>query len=192
VKQATRPARRKSRKPRKATPKSIENWALHHLARYDCSAAHLSRLLMRRVRRSAHYHGTDGEEGARAVRDVIEKLSGNGMLDDARHARARAASLNRRGASLRAIRGKLREKGIADDLIEQAVDTLGGKEQAEMRAALALARRRRLGPFRAQGAREASREKDLAALARAGFGYGLAQRIIDARSHEELEPDNLI
>ena len=145
---------------------------------------------MRRVRRSADFHGTDPEEGAGALQGVIEKLIGNGMLDDARHARMRAASLNRRGASRRAIRGKLREKGIADELIEQAVAELGEGGQAEMRAALALARRRRLGPFRAEDARRVSREKDLAALARAGFSYGLALSVIDAQSVEQLEPDD--
>ncbi len=149
---------------------------------------------MRRVGRSAGHHGTDAREGARAIHGLIEKLKGNGMLDDARHAEARAASLNRRGASWRAIRGKLREKGIADDLIERAADALGGEAEADMGAALALARRRRLGPFRPAGARQASRQKDLAAFARAGFDYGLALRIVDADTadelRDELEPDD--
>ena len=45
-------------------------------------------------------------------------------------------------------------------------------------AAHALARRRKLGPYR-PGERSAYREKDLAALARAGFSFGIAREVID-------------
>ena len=55
------------------------------------------------------------------------------------------------------------------------------------RAAVNLARRRRLGPFRRAGERAAMRGKDLAALARAGFSYPIAKRILDAATPEELE-----
>ncbi|MFD0938320.1 regulatory protein RecX, partial [Methylobacterium trifolii] len=43
--------------------------------------------------------------------------------------------------------------------------------------------RRRLGPWRRPEIRALHRERDLAALARAGFPYGLARRILD-----ETEP----
>jgi regulatory protein len=42
-----------------------------------------------------------------------------------------------------------------------------------------VARRRRLGPYR-PAERATFREKDLAALARAGFGFALARSVIDA------------
>jgi regulatory protein len=54
-------------------------------------------------------------------------------------------------------------------------------------AALALARRRRLGPWRPPAARAARRDKDLAILARAGFPRGLATRIVDAPDIAALE-----
>ena len=44
-----------------------------------------------------------------------------------------------------------------------------------------------MGPFRPAEARKESREKDLAALARAGFSYDTALDVIDAESVEELE-----
>jgi regulatory protein len=50
-----------------------------------------------------------------------------------------------------------------------------------------LARRRRLGPYRPEADREARREKDLAALARAGFGYDIARTVIEASDIEALE-----
>jgi len=65
----------------------------------------------------------------------------------------------------------------------------GGRATSEddLAAAIAFARRRRIGPFRLDAARDASRERDLAALGRAGFGYELARRVIEAESVEELE-----
>ncbi len=47
--------------------------------------------------------------------------------------------------------------------------------------------RRRLGPFRAAPEREGHRQRDLAALARAGFGYSVARRIIAAESPADVE-----
>jgi regulatory protein len=55
---------------------------------------------------------------------------------------------------------------------------LAGEEGDELAAAHALARRRKLGPYRA-GERASFRQKDLAALARAGFAFGIAREVID-------------
>ena len=48
-----------------------------------------------------------------------------------------------------------------------------------MDAAWRLARRRRFGPYRGDNRAE-RRDRDLAAMGRAGFGYGIAKTIIDA------------
>ena len=55
------------------------------------------------------------------------------------------------------------------------------------RAAAALARRRRLGPFRPAKDRKDRRARDLAAMARAGFDYDLAKKVIDAASPDALD-----
>ncbi len=56
-----------------------------------------------------------------------------------------------------------------------------------MAAALAHARRRRLGPCRPPAARKSMREKDLASLARAGFAYDVARRVVEAETAVVLE-----
>ena len=175
-----------ARKPRKATPKSLENAALHYLERFASSAGNLKRVLMRRVYRSAEAHGTDPGEGAAWVEDVIAKLTRLGYLDDRAFAEGRAASLRRRGDSERRVRGKLLQKGVSAEVVDAVLDEEDG--EAELRAAAALARRRRLGPWRADPEdRVARREKDLAAIARAGFSYDTALRVVDAENVESLE-----
>jgi regulatory protein len=183
------PARRR-RGPREATPKYLRNSALYYLERYASSSAHLRRRLLAKVTRSAQAHGTVTEEGASAVEALITELLGAGLLDDTRYATERARILHRRGASARAIRAGLIAKGIEAGDIESAL--AGLREEAaepELAAALAYARRRRLGPYRDEFTRRDLREKDLAALGRRGFGYGLARRVIDARDLAELEDE---
>ena len=187
--------RNKRRGPRKATPKYLRNSALFYLARYASSSAHLRRLLQAKVARSARAHDTDSEEGAAAIEALIAELLGAGLLDDARYAVERARILHRRGASMRAIRAGLRAKGIEAGDIERAL--IGLREEAaepELAAALAYARRRRLGPYRDPAARagldeKERREKDLAALGRQGFGYDLARRVIETGDLAELEDE---
>ena len=50
--------------------------------------------------------------------------------------------------------------------------------QAELEAARIAARRKRLGPW-SRGDRAAQRQKDIAALARAGFSLAIARAVID-------------
>jgi len=182
--------RRKRRAPRKATAKYLRNSALYYLARYPASCAHLRRRLLVKVARSAQEHGTDPAVGAADVETLIGQLVDLGSLDDALFAKTKARALHLRGGSARAIRGALGEKGIAAELIDEAVEAL--KEEAgypELRAALTYARKRRLGPYRLQEARDDKRDKDLAALGRRGFSYDLARRIVDAAKPEDLEAE---
>ena len=177
------------REPRKATPAYLEKAALFYLERYAAPAEHLRRLLLSKVARSARFHGTDAEAGAAAVDELIARLTRTGLLDDAAYAMARARSLARRGASARGIRSRLLHKGVAPDLIDQALAGLADAAvEPELAAALAFARRRRLGPYRAE-ARAERRERDLAALGRQGFDLALARRVIDARDIRELEEE---
>jgi len=61
--------------------------------------------------------------------------------------------------------------------------------EPDLAAALAFARRRRLGPYRASAARGAHRTRDLAALGRQGFAYALARRVIEAADLADLEAE---
>lgn len=179
--------RKKRRQPRKATKKSLENGALFYLQRFSTSAENLRRVLMRRVDRSARTHDTDPAEGAAWIDDIIERYKRSGLLDDRVFADARARTLLERGIAPGRIKIKLRQKGIDEITAEGAVAGLEeDTPDVERAAALKLARRRRLGPYR-RSDRDDFREKDLAALARSGFSYDTALAIIDAETVEDAE-----
>jgi regulatory protein len=146
--------------------------------------------MLRRVYRSAHYHGTDLEEGVKIIDELIGRYIEAGLLDDGRFAEARVDSLYRRGISARRIRSKLAEKGVSNDIITKNLQRLEDKNNnPELVAGMTFARRRRLGPYRVSLDRLAFKVKDIAALARAGFNYNTAQKIIDAETVNELEEE---
>lgn len=174
---------RREKIPRKATPEILEAAAHDYVKRFATTAAHLRRVLMRRVIRSARFHGTDPDQGAVEVERIVSDFAKAGFLDDRLYARARARELRLRGASARLVRARLREKGVDEDLIAESLAEVDeentGDGDGELSAAWALARRRRLGAFRTAGDRAARRERDLAALSRAGFSYDVARQVVD-------------
>jgi len=187
-------SRKTRRAPRPATPERLERAAYHYLERFATSAENLRRVLMRRVDRSAQLHGTDRREGAETVDALVGKFLRLGLLDDATYARGRAASLHRQGKGARAIRMALMQKGVGDEDAAAALDALveeAGTEETDLAAALAYARRRRLGPYRGgapdEAVRTERRDRDLAALARRGFSYDVCRTVIEAESADALE-----
>jgi regulatory protein len=173
---------------RKVTASSLENAAIYYLERFASSAANLRRVLMRRVRRSAREHGTDPAEGAALIDALIARFESSGLLDDRRYAEAKAASLHRRGTSRRAVSGRLAQQGLDGEIIAEAIAGLDdGAGDTELTAACALARRRRLGPYRPEEARAAAHLKDLGAFARAGFPLDIARRVLACADPDAVE-----
>jgi regulatory protein len=168
-------------------PDALERAAIRYLERYAASRLQLARVLMRRVQRAAQAGAIERAEGAAHVEAVVARLAERGVLDDKLFAEGRARSLANRGRSGSVIRQTLRARGVGADDVAAAFERLEVEmPEPELTAALALARRRRLGPYREPGERAARREKDMAVFARAGFDRRLARRILDAESIEAL------
>jgi regulatory protein len=183
---------KKRRIPKPVTAARLEKAALAHIDRYATSAANLHQVLLRRVERSARLHDTDRAEATAWIDAIIAKLLERRLLDDAAYARARANSLHRSGASRRKIAAMLQRKGVGRSDIAAALAALEDEyDDSELTAAYNYARRRRLGPYRVPEVRDDRRERDLAALARAGFGFDIARRVVDAPSVEDLETEAL-
>lgn len=159
---------RQKRTPRPLDAARLGELALSYLARFATSAAKLESYLQRKLAE----RGWAGEDPP-PVRAIVERMVEAGYVDDAAFARMKAGSLRRRGFGERRIGQALGAAGIAQDLRE---DVRAG-EGAQRRAALEFARRRRLGPFGAAADR-AAREKQLAAMLRAGHRMDLARAVV--------------
>lgn len=186
---------RRSAKVPRLTAASLENAAVHYLERFSASTHNLRRVLNNRVLRAQRRGGEVPADIEATIEAVIAKLVRLKLIDDEAFAAQRSLSLRRRGGSVRQIRGRLRLAGIDADNIERALDTAdaeftaGDDGAGELRAALRLAERRRLGPYRLKQ-RQDYRDRDLAALARAGFSFDIARRVIEAPSVEAALADD--
>ncbi|MBV1796285.1 RecX family transcriptional regulator [Siccirubricoccus sp. G192] len=160
--------------------------ALNHLARFAATEAGLRRVLQRRVDRWARRAEAEGTAPAAiapqaaaakaAAALVAQRLVASGVVDDAAFAAARARRLARAGRSRRAIAAHLAGKGVAREAADAA---LPEAPEAELDAALAYCRRRRIGPFAAEPPTPEARLKSMAALARAGFGRDTAEAALE-------------
>ena len=160
---------------------ALRQAALAHLARYSTTQAGLLRVLGRRVNRWARAADAPGDVVAaclQAARAVVARLAAIGAVDDAAFAAGRARALHRAGRSRRAISAHLQAKGVPP-----ALAALPDDPAAELSAALLYAGRRRIGPFRPEPD-PAERPRDLARLARAGFGADIALRTLDLPPEE--------
>jgi regulatory protein len=116
--------------------------------------------------------------------DVLSRFSDAGLIDDAAFARAWVESRHHgRGLSARALRAELRQRGVDDGQIRDAVDQLGPDAEAETARLLV---RRKLAAT--QGQPPDARTRRLAGmLARKGYPPGLAFRVI----REALEAEGI-
>jgi regulatory protein len=168
----------KSGPPQPIRKADLEKAALRYLARFAATVDSLRRVLLRRVERA----GGDPAQGAVLVADLIARYQAAGILDDRRYAEAKSRSLMGRGRSLRGVRQYLAGRGVDGEVIDDALAGLAVEADGagpDAAAALAYARRRRLGPFRPPASRHEHRLRDLAALGRAGFSWEIARAIID-------------
>ncbi len=170
--------RRPRRVPTPLDSERLEEMALAYVARFATSAARLERYLKRKLRER-------GWDGAREpdLAALVGRYAELGYVDDEAYARARSCSLLRRGYGPRRVRQALGEAGIGEELRE----AIRPGERAERRAALALARKRGFGPFAAEPPDRARREKQLAAMLRAGHTLDSAREMVDAASEEAAE-----
>ncbi len=175
-------SRPRTRRPRRVPPGGVEAAALDYLRRFDVPERKLRDHLRAKVRRSAEAHGDDVTALLDEVEAVMARLLARRFVDDGRHAEARATALLARGVPPLAVRTRLRNAGVAASSIEAAIAAWRDahpEEQPDVEAAWAYARRRGLGPYRFTDRAE-RRDKDLAAMMRAGHAMRVARAVIDA------------
>jgi regulatory protein len=109
-----------------------------------------------------------------AVR-VLDRFEEVGLGDDRLFARMWVDSRQSgRGLSTRALRAELRQRGVPDELIGEAVAHVGPEEELEAARQVA---RRRAGSLRTLP-REVQVRRLSGALARKGYGAGLTARVV--------------
>ena len=179
----------------------LEEWALSYLGRYASTAENLRQVLRRRVRRRLAAEGSSDRESVASAGKLIDALVARyretGLVNDAAYAAGRARRGVTQGRSLRRIAAGLAAKGVGAADTAAAIAALRDEAaDPDLAAAVAFARRRRLGPFRTDPRPREPVElhrADLAAFARAGFTRRTAEAILacpDEAAVQALLADN--
>ena len=170
-----------ARTPKLPTEERLTRAAMFYLDRYSSSAANLRKVLARKVHKAALAFDRNPDEFSAMIDAVVVKCQRAGIVDDRSYAETKMAGMRRRGRSRRQIEAQLQAKGVSRDVIESVVanDTSSDQDAAD-----AYARRRRFGPWRQPDDRPKFRDKDMAALCRAGFSFDVARKAIDREPDE--------
>lgn len=166
---------------------TLHRAALRYLERFESNRARLRAVLERRVMRRASREARDDALATAAplIDAVIADLETQGLLSDARFATLTARALRRQGLSDRAVLARLQSKGVTAVMAAEALHAAKDEDGADTRhQARIYARRKRLGPYRTPPD-PARRDRDLAAMARAGFGYEDARSVLDSEDDQD-------
>ena len=185
-----RKTRPEKKPPKKITEKYLYNSGLAYLQRFPASTPHFRRIMGQKINRSCNYHNNQNREECQKMLDTtVETLTRQGLLNDEAYLQGMINSLRRRGLSRQAILSKLQQKGMTQETILQTLiahDEANGTQNPDLAAAVMLMRRKRLGCFRKDKTED--KNKELASLARAGFGFDIAQKVLalDGGEAEEI------
>lgn len=175
-------------KPRPVTAAYLRNSAMHYLASRAASATMVRQTLQRRVKRRLAIRSLDDDIELLIDQAVVELIT-LGLIDDAKFAESRTATLVRKGLSRGRIAQGLGAKGLGKEIIATAI----GDEIDELAQARRFVERKRLGSHRRGPPTPESRKKDLSALARAGFSFAIATAALrDNVADGESSNDGLV
>ncbi len=175
--------KREKRPPRKISEIYLHNSALYYLERFSASKKHFIFVMQRKVKRSCMYHSDqDYDKCAGMVVALADKFEKSGLLDDGLYINSLVNSMRRKGISRSGIINKAYAKGISQEKTIEALEKLDNdlyesEEEAEQKAALRLARKKRIGPYFT--GEEQNIKRSLGIFARAGFSYQTAKSVLD-------------
>ena len=178
-----RPKRREKRPPKPLDSARLQELALAYVARYSTSSAKLEAYLLRKLREK----GWD-DECEPDVQAISARYVELGYIDDAAYARMKAGGLLGRGYGARRVSQVLFADGIDENIREDVAP-----DELEKRVAVqTLAKKRRFGPyfvpkFGGDVLDRDRREKQIAALLRAGHGFDAVRAVINAKDIAAVE-----
>ena len=162
------------------TESRLMNIALFYVSQYESSVEKVRQMLNRRLRRMKMQGEEVPPEASEWIENILQKIQDKSYVDDNRYAENQVRNLMLQGKSEHFICSKLALAGISAD---QVKEILNGLESTEETRAKRFVERKRLGYLRPYKDRTKFWEKDMAALARAGFSYDIARSAL-------IDPDS--
>ena len=167
------------RKNKPITEQYLKNYAIFYLEKFDNSAYGLKRVLERQVYKKSILLGEDHTLHKEKITNAVNYCIEKNYINDNRYSENLVIRLKNKGFSKKKIILKLQEKGIEKNIYEEILSN----SIDEMHQSIQFIKKKKLGVF---DTKEEPYEKQLAKLARNGFSYNIAQKVLHL-SREEIE-----
>ena len=163
---------------------ALERLALRYVERFATTRGRLADYLTRKLRERGWAGAGEADLAA-----LAERMAALGYIDDRAYAEAKATAMARRGLGARRVGGALRQARVGEEDREALAP---GIDARAWDAAVAFAKRRRIGPFAAAPADRDTQRRQIAAMARAGHAFALARRLAEAAPGTALDDDTAL
>ena len=164
------------REPRPIDAAQLQELALGYAARYATTAAKLRRYLQRKLGERVWTPAEPAD-----IEALVARLVALGYIDDRAWAASKQRDLTARGFGAGRVRSALSAAGVSRDDVAAVLAPEDDTPTDPYAPAIAFARRRRFGPFARETSTDpARRNREMAAMARAGHDFGVARAVLSA------------
>ena len=173
--------------------KKLRKSAMSYLARYEVSIHQFENVMKRKL--SNLKANSNDIDKIKIIKDLKNEMILAKFIDDKRFAETKIRSIRRQGGSERFIYAKLNEKGVSNEIIKNAINTVDqGNENAEMVAALNFIKKRNIGIYYKKNLKNKIDDFELknkwyGALSRRGFSLSIVKKVFEIK---DIERANLI
>ena len=169
--------------------KKLRKSAISYMARYEVSVHQFENTMKRKL--SNLKANSNDLDKIKIIRNLKNEMKLAKFIDDKRFAETKIRSIRRQGGSVRFIYAKLNEKGVSNEIIKNAINTVEqGHENAEMVAALNFIKKKNIGIYYKKNLKNKIEEFELknkwyGALSRRGFSLDIVKRVFEIKDIEK-------
>ena len=173
--------------------KKLRKSAMSYLARYEDSVHQFEKIMKRKL--SNFKTNSNDLDKIKILSNLKNEMILAKFIDDKRFAETKIRTIRRQGGSERFIYAKLNQKGISNDIIKSAINTIDeGHENAEIIAAINFIKKKNIGIYYKKNLKNKVYEFELknkwyGALSRRGFSLDIIKKVFEIK---DIEKANLI
>ena len=174
----------KNKKDLETTINALRNYAYDYLEKYNPSKQQLKIYLFKKIlkKKQAIYKK---KELLNLIDEVIKTMIEQNLVNDKSYSDIKSRDFLRRGYSLNKIRFNLIKKGIDEKYIKASISKIKDNQaDPDFFSAIKICKKRRIGPAREEANRNLFYKKDISILARWGFNFDTAKKILDLPKDE--------
>lgn len=153
----------------------LKKYALSYLSKYDSTKKNLERILTNKVMRMKKIEKNEKNHLFKIINQIVISLESKNIINEENFSLNKITSLYRQGKSETFIKNTLIKKKVDKKIINKTlIDFEKNNPNWKIESAKKFANKKKLGRF----GDIQNKEKDLAKMARAGFDYETAKKIL--------------